>query len=149
MGWNGLLVEGDPVTYQRLLRKQRRAFTSPACLSPRPYPMTVIQLKISALFIVLEILHSGLTFWINFFVQLTWYKNPDLEKSGINGLTYRAYHPINRVTTVRCIPLYTLLLSLGRTSIDFFSLNVEGSELDILQTIPFDKIIFKVWSCFK
>jgi hypothetical protein len=45
---------------------------------------------------------------------------------------------------VNCVPLYTFLLALNRTTVDYFSLDVEGSELDILRTIPFHKVTFKV-----
>ncbi len=45
---------------------------------------------------------------------------------------------------VQCFPLYSILLAVGRTSIDFFSLDVEGHELLILKTIPFDKVHIKV-----
>ena len=36
------------------------------------------------------------------------------------------------------------MLALNRTTIDFFSLDVEGDELKILKTIPFDKINIKM-----
>lgn len=45
---------------------------------------------------------------------------------------------------VQCFPLYTYLLALNVTEIDYFSLDVEGSELNVLKTIPFDKINIKV-----
>jgi Methyltransferase FkbM domain len=45
---------------------------------------------------------------------------------------------------VQCLPLWSLLLALNRTTIDYFSLDVEGSELAVLKTIPFDKIDIKV-----
>ena len=35
-------------------------------------------------------------------------------------------------------------LALGRTHIDYFSLDVEGAELQILETIPFDKLTIDV-----
>ncbi|MCL4127511.1 UNVERIFIED_CONTAM: hypothetical protein GTU68_058802 [Idotea baltica] len=41
---------------------------------------------------------------------------------------------------VQCLPLYSILLSLNRTTIDYFSLDVEGNELDVLKTIPWDKV---------
>ena len=41
---------------------------------------------------------------------------------------------------VLCIPLYTVLTALNRTHVDYFSLDVEGNELQVLQTIPFDLI---------
>ena len=47
-------------------------------------------------------------------------------------------------TPVQCFPAYSLLLALNRTTIDYFSLDVEGSELQVLKTIPFDKVDIKV-----
>ena len=38
----------------------------------------------------------------------------------------------------------TLLLVLNRTTVDYFSLDVEGPELQVLKTIPFDKVDIKV-----
>ena len=37
-----------------------------------------------------------------------------------------------------------LLLVLNRTTVDYFSLDVEGSELQVLEKIPFDKVDIKV-----
>jgi hypothetical protein len=33
--WNGLLIEGDPSNYAELKKKNRKAFSINACLSPR------------------------------------------------------------------------------------------------------------------
>ena len=41
---------------------------------------------------------------------------------------------------VPCYPLETLLLALNVTKVDFISLDVEGQEVPILKTIPFDKV---------
>ncbi len=41
---------------------------------------------------------------------------------------------------VPCFPLESVLLALNHTHVDYFSLNVEGLELDILKTVPFDRI---------
>ena len=46
--------------------------------------------------------------------------------------------------SVQCFPLYSILLALNRTTVDFFSLDVEGFELDVLRTIPWDKVDIKV-----
>jgi len=50
------------------------------------------------------------------------------------------------VVNVQCFPFYTYLLALNVTVIDYFSLDVEGSELNVLKTIPFDKIDIRVSS---
>lgn len=40
-------------------------------------------------------------------------------------------------TGVQCFPLYTFLLALNQTHVDYFSLDVEGVEMEVLQSIPF------------
>jgi FkbM family methyltransferase len=57
-------------------------------------------------------------------------KNPNLEDETI----YK----------VQCFPLYSILLAVGRTEIDFLELDVEGSEYKILKTIPWHKVDIKV-----
>ncbi len=42
--------------------------------------------------------------------------------------------------SVPCFPLESILAALNRTDVDFFSLDVEGKELEVLKTIPFGKI---------
>ncbi|CAL4112154.1 unnamed protein product [Meganyctiphanes norvegica] len=46
----------------------------------------------------------------------------------------------------QCIPLLTFMLALNKTTIDYFSLDVEGSEMGVLRTIPFDKLDIKFLS---
>jgi hypothetical protein len=50
----------------------------------------------------------------------------------------------DHLITVQCFPFYSFLLAYGRTSVDFFSLDVEGHELKILKTIPWHKVDIKV-----
>ncbi len=50
------------------------------------------------------------------------------------------------VRQVYCFPFYSMMLALNRTHIDYFSLDVEGLELDILKMIPFDKLDISVLS---
>lgn len=49
-------------------------------------------------------------------------------------------------TDVQCFPFYSYLLALNIKQVDYFSLDVEGSELDVLKTIPFDKVDIKTLS---
>ena len=39
-----------------------------------------------------------------------------------------------------CFPLFGVLKALNVTKVDYFSLDVEGNEMDVLRTIPFDLI---------
>ncbi len=45
-----------------------------------------------------------------------------------------------KLVNVQCFPLYSIMLAHGRTSIDFLSLDVEGHELKVLKTVPWDKV---------
>ena len=49
-------------------------------------------------------------------------------------------HVKGRLNHVQCFSLYSILLAINRTKIDYLSLDVEGDELYILQTIPFEKV---------
>ena len=41
---------------------------------------------------------------------------------------------------VPCFPLETILAALNRTQVDYFSLDVEGLELQVLKTINMHKV---------
>ena len=47
---------------------------------------------------------------------------------------------------VYCFPFYSMMLALNITHIDYFSLDVEGLELEILKTIPFDKLDISIFT---
>ncbi|CAG7732151.1 unnamed protein product [Allacma fusca] len=53
-------------------------------------------------------------------------------------------HPDRIPVLVQCVPLYTILLAMNRIVVDFSSLDIEGTELDVLRTIPFEKVFMKV-----
>ena len=39
--WSGLLIEADKISHSQLVDRNRKAYTSPVCLSTKPYPMEV------------------------------------------------------------------------------------------------------------
>ena len=43
-----------------------------------------------------------------------------------------------------CFPFHSILFAIGNPTVDYFSLDIEGIELDILKTIPWDKVNIKV-----
>ena len=43
-----------------------------------------------------------------------------------------------------CLPFVSILHAIGNPSVDYFSLDIEGVELDVLKTIPWDKVDIKV-----
>ena len=52
---------------------------------------------------------------------------------------YKIKEPYKRLQK-QCFPIFSLLLALGNPTVDYFSLDVEGTEIDILRTIPWDKV---------
>ena len=47
---------------------------------------------------------------------------------------------------MKCIPLLSIIKALGVTTVDYFSLDIEGAELQLLQTLDFDQVDIKVMS---
>lgn len=45
---------------------------------------------------------------------------------------------------VQCLPLTFYIAALGVKTIDYFSLDIEGNEIDVLETIPFNEMDIKV-----
>ena len=44
------------------------------------------------------------------------------------------------IVTIESFPLYSVLMAIGNPTVDYFSLDVNSIEFDILKTIPFDKV---------
>ena len=66
--------------------------------------------------------------------------------NGITILGAQDKFPFKRRTIKSlCFPLYSILSAVGNPTVHYFSLDVEGSELPILKTIPFDKVDIKVF----
>ena len=48
------------------------------------------------------------------------------------------------IVNVQCFSLYSILLAVGRTNVDYFSVDAEESGLQILTNIPWHKVNIKV-----
>ena len=44
------------------------------------------------------------------------------------------------LAATQCFPLYSALMALGNPTVHHFSLDVEGAEMPVLRSIPFDKV---------
>lgn len=64
----------------------------------------------------------------------------NFKTSGRKGLLGHIANGNSSGIKVEAYPLYSILQALNVTKIDFLSLDVEGSELKVLQTVPWDKI---------
>ena len=114
--WTGLLIEPNTKFYEKLATVHRKAYTINTCLS--------LDQETSVVNFVSAEMIGG------------------IEKKLEGSMIHRANkeYPNAKREEVLCIPLFSILEAIGMTHIHFFSLDVEGAELDILQTIPFDKV---------
>lgn len=121
--WRGLLIEADKTNFKRLQSKNRNAYTSNTCLSLSNRAQVALFDSVQQ--------SRDQVWWVKGIGKLT---DPGDEGSGINKIP------------VQCFPFYSFMLALDMKTVDYFSLDVEGVELEILKTIPFDKIEIKVFS---
>ena len=79
--------------------------------------------------------------------------------SALSGALEKTNHPSARKTNsskihrlkIICVPLSDLLTEMSWNAVDFFSLDAEGSDFDILQSFPWTDIHIRVGStvnCF-
>ena len=45
---------------------------------------------------------------------------------------------------VQCFPIFSILAALNQTRVDYFSLDIEGDELAVLKTIPWNNVHIQV-----
>ena len=111
-GWKGLLVEPSPGSFQ-LLSKVRECsvrVNAAVCNSPT----------------LVEYLDKG-----SVFGGIYEFLPPDRQKEARGS---------KDLVNVSCVPLQMLLDTFGMVHVDFFSLDVEGAELQVLQTVDFQKL---------
>jgi len=118
--WSGVLIEGNPRNHRALLSKNRNAYVVRACLSPSTSPQTV---KYKA---------AGLAGGIASYMTV----------SHMN--TFNIWN--QSTVEVQCFPLNSIAAALGIRHIDYMSLDVEGSELEILRTLDLSQLSVDVIS---
>ncbi|XP_018023715.1 protein Star [Hyalella azteca] len=136
--WTGLLVEASYMNYKSILLKNRKAWVSHSCLAVHPYPHTAILGNIIP------------SMSANVAIE---YETPgwDLFVKGQSALLQsrtseeRLHQHDASYESVQCFPLASLLLALNYTKIDYFSLDVEDVEDEILDNFPFDRITVDLW----
>jgi len=121
-GWTGFMADPNIVNFEKLVTKNRKAWISNICLSTIGRP----QMVDFAEFEGKEYGHLGATSLLKYYEHV----KKNFKRT---------------VTKVPCIPIFSVLLALNVTTVDFFTLDVEGSQLDILRTIPFDSILIKIF----
>ncbi|KAK9302061.1 hypothetical protein QLX08_005800 [Tetragonisca angustula] len=116
-GWRGLLIEADPLNFSNMMDKNRNAYLTATCLSIKPYP------SLSTFLMAKNVgrLHDV--------------HDPDGHLPNSPDVAHNGVH-----ISVQCFPFIDLMAALNVTTVNYFSLDIEGYELQVLKTIPFDKI---------
>ena len=123
--WTGLLIEANPHFFQEILMTNRNTFAINSCLST-----------------------SKISEQVNFRPMDTGGGiDGRMETSHLKNMKkhYRRLYETKSITA-QCFTLYSILKAIGQTEVDYFSLDVEGAEMDILDTIPFNKVKINVMS---
>ena len=60
------------------------------------------------------------------------------------GMAGIAQHYGEATHEIQCFPFYTLLMAAANVTVNYLSLDIEGAELAVLQTIPWDKVDIEV-----
>ncbi|XP_042880873.1 uncharacterized protein LOC122258770 [Penaeus japonicus] len=126
--WTGLLVEPTAVTFRYLVWKRRRAWTSNTCLSITTYPRQAVFEATTQ--------NKG-------DIAYPWFyraENFEINPVGAGNFDWLLGSWNQAYTVAQCFPLWSYLLALNVTTVDFLSLDTQGGEWDILKTIPFDKV---------
>ncbi|XP_063980717.1 uncharacterized protein LOC135164374 isoform X3 [Diachasmimorpha longicaudata] len=118
LNWTGILIEADPINFTKMLNKNRNAYMSPTCLSIKKFPMNVSFLMARNI----GRIHAP----------------HEQDGLSVTNSPDRAYEGVH--VGVQCFPLASYIAALGIKTVDYFSLDIEGHELDVLKTIPFDRV---------
>ncbi|XP_018371737.1 PREDICTED: uncharacterized protein LOC108766737 isoform X1 [Trachymyrmex cornetzi] len=123
-GWSGLLIEADPINFTKMLQKNRKAYLSPTCLSITKNP------TVASFLMARNVgrLHEPEN------------KTEDMPSNTLD-VAYTGKH-----VRVQCFPLTHYIAALEIKTIDYFSLDIEGNEIDVLETIPFNEVDIKTLS---
>lgn len=110
-GWTGLLIEPNRRSFSRLRGRHRRAYAYNGCISPTRRP---------------ETLHFN--------------ENDQFGHITDGGSYGGSSDPRGEAAVVQALPLVSLLQSINQKTVDFWSLDVEGSEGLILSSTDFNAV---------
>jgi len=115
--WTGILIEPNPEYHRSILKKNRNSLVLRSCLSHTGHPMLA---------------KFRLDGW----------------GSGVSELNKNVKQKNKNVTEtdVQCFSLNSIMAAIGVHHIDFMVLDVEGSEIPVLETIDWRKLSVDVFS---
>jgi hypothetical protein len=114
--WSGLVIEPIPKIYERQVTKKRKCYTINACISER-----LIEIR--------KFINSE--------------ELAEMGKLPNNQLFLKKF---SNIYYAPCFSLSTILKAINITKIDYFSLEVEGNQVNILKSFPFKSYEFETFT---
>ncbi|GIL68335.1 hypothetical protein Vafri_21539 [Volvox africanus] len=114
LGWRGVLIEGNPNSYESLWKKRPNAITIHSAVCSE-YQIVHYVIKYSEVGGILEFMSDSF--------KALWHKN------------WKSYTE-EEAPSVPCYPFSALIGLAGIRHVDAMFLDVEGSELSVLQSVP-------------
>jgi len=135
--WTGILIEANPIRLQSLIRKNRNAFVVRGCLSVTTRPA-----------IVKFTMHPYFAGEISGSVDETVNKSVNSYDRSSHNASFKTLSKSTGFPEiyVHCFPLMSIVNSLNIHHIDYISLDVEGAELAILNTIDWTRLTVDVFT---
>lgn len=130
--WDGLLIEANPHTYAILRDRDRKCTSINACVSNTLPTMT---------FIV-----SGSTTSAKETMTTRFRKRVEHDVATYGKSGDKRWQKSGEEVTIQCQSFGSMMKQLGRKHVDYFSLDVEGAEMVILESIPFEHITIGVFT---
>jgi FkbM family methyltransferase len=118
LGWSGLLIEGNPKNYEYLEKNRPNALVANAMVCSSKGELHYVEHADTAINGIWEFMSAQ--FRERFYADMT----PDR---------------LNKTLKVPCLPLRSILDEFHVFHVDFFSLDVEGAEPSVLETVDFSK----------
>jgi hypothetical protein len=132
--FSGLLVEPNIFNYKKLLGVNRKAYSINACYSTSELPMIV------------DFVNAKAYGSIKQFDQKVKRKVKRKQKMKKALAKHTQWFANQGESKALCLSFYSVLLAVGNPVVDYFSLDIEGAELSVLVTIPWDKVDISVLS---
>lgn len=117
-GWTGILIEALPSLYEKILSKNRKIYVLNACIA-REKP-SIEKFRVAS-----EL--SG--------------RISQMSEKHVNRIDNK--DKLNEVIYVPCFSMNTILKALSIDKVDYFSLDIEGGELDVLTSLNLKKLDIK------
>jgi hypothetical protein len=123
LDWRGMLIEGSPISYSKLVKNRPNDINVHAAICGNRTVVHFVDEQIvfgSAVSGIFELMSPDF--------RAKWHGSSKLED----------------MQAIVCVPLTELLAFYNVRHIDFFSLDVEGGELGVLQALDFNCVTFNV-----